>query len=206
MERLNVYGLGDPIQSYPEKCTPIFLGKYKEQTVPDANYLYSLMMSTYSSVASSRLVIEESIMDFLYDNHQVFEDKIISGNAARVACRYTDYAGADRGTEQDGKGDEESKEKEDEEIFEQAELTIPAGMGWLTGQRHKHIFEQDNLTINVCFDHECLSRNPKHQICFPVVTACCRQITILVSRMNTTGSFQYVFVFGYCNGQAFGSP
>ena len=53
----------------------------------------------------------------------------------------------------------------------------PAGvMGWLTGQKHKPI-SGEQISITVKFDHDCLIRNPKHQICFPVVGACAKEIT-----------------------------
>ena len=62
---LNVLGLWDLIRSYPDKCQPLFLREYKVQTVPDANYVFSLRPN-YSNEGSSRRVIEESIMDHFH--------------------------------------------------------------------------------------------------------------------------------------------
>jgi hypothetical protein len=39
-------------------------------------------------------------------------------------------------------------------------------MGWLTGQRHKHVTTNEMPTIRINFDHECLIK-PKPQSMFP---------------------------------------
>ena len=60
------------------------------------------------------------------------------------------------------------KESKKELLFR--DLTPAGVMGWLTGQKHKPI-SGEQISITVKFDHDCLIRNPKHQICFPVVGA-----------------------------------
>ena len=83
-------------------------------------------------------------------------------------------------------------------------MLTPAGvLGWLTGQRHRPI-NGDELAITVMFDHDCLQRNPKHGICFPVVSACGRVVTLPVNHMATPEDFKSVFTLAYCKSQAFG--
>ena len=65
----------------------------------------------------------------------------------------------------------------------------PAGvMGWLTGQKHKPI-SGEQISITVKFDHDSLIRNPKHQICFPVVGACAKEITFPLQKVTAKNDF-----------------
>ena len=69
-----------------------------------------------------------------------------------------------------------------------ANLT-PAGVfGWLSGQRHKPL-NGIPLTVTEEFDHECMSRSPKHTVCFPTVSACSRVITSPVAHMTDSTKF-----------------
>ena len=47
--------------------------------------------------------------------------------------------------------------------------------------------------IAVYFDHDCLVRNPKHSICFPLVGACAKTLTIPVAHMRDEAKFKEVF-------------
>ena len=78
-------------------------------------------------------------------------------------------------------------------------------MGWLTGQKHKEAYGA-KPTITVHFDHGCLERNPKHTVCYPLVGACGRDLTLPVAHMRTKEQFEEIFVTGFCMGQAAAKP
>lgn len=100
----------------------------------------------------------------------------------------------------------ETNQSEADELpgnFQSAVLNPPGVLGWLTGQQHKPV-NGDDLSITVMFDHDCAQRNPRHTICFPVVSACGRTVTFPVKHMEVPEDFTRVFLLAYCKGQAFG--
>ena len=58
--------------------------------------------------------------------------------------------------------------------------------------------------ITVKFDHDCVIRNPKHQICPPVVRACAKEVTFPIAHMKTQEAFNEVFMLALPKGQSFG--
>ena len=79
----------------------------------------------------------------------------------------------------------------------------PAGvLGWLTGQKHVPL-NGEKLDITVNFDHDCLTRNESHNICFPIVGVCGRVVTLPVAHMKKSDEFKHVFILAFCNGQSF---
>ena len=48
---------------------------------------------------------------------------------------------------------------------------------WSTGQNHKPL-SIGNFNISVKFNHDYLTKNPLHKLCFPVVLACAREIVL----------------------------
>lgn len=190
LKGLNVYGLGNIISSCPEICQKLFVGDHKKDTIPDSNYLFSLFNPDYCEQGSSRRVIEEAIMDYFQDTLQDIEDALITGYTAPIAWNYTD--------------DNREADTETTEKFQSPELSVSGVMGWLTGQRHRAVGNWEEVNINVHFDHDCQLRNPGHTICFPVVGACARDITIPVAHMNDKEKFRETFILAYCKGQSFG--
>ena len=87
---LNTYGLGDLISSHPDICKKLFLQDYHAETVPDSNYLISLLKPRYSPEATSKRLVEESLMDHMQDLLISFEDKKITGMSTSVAWRDDD--------------------------------------------------------------------------------------------------------------------
>lgn len=192
---LNAYGLGDLISSHPEICKELFLQEFQAETVPDGNYLFSLLKPSYSPESTSKRVIEESILDHMQDLLMSFEDDKVTGRSAAVAWR-------------DGKETREASSTSTgiiEETMEVADLSVAGVMGWLTGQKHKHT-SGEKPTINVHFDHECLQRNPSHTVCYPLVGACGRDLTLPVAHMKSKEEFEDIFVTAFCMGQAFAKP
>jgi hypothetical protein len=138
------------------------------------------------------------MMDHLQDLLISFEDQEVTTKAAPIACREGDDDGIDGEASQSTSGTAE-------EVLEEADLSVAGIMGWLTGQKHKHMFEKQP-TINVHFDHECLQRNPSHTVCFPLVGACGKDLTLPVAHMKSKEEFKNIFVTAVCNGQEFAKP
>ena len=200
---LNAYGLGDLISSYPDICKPFLLQEFHAETVPDGDYLFSLLKPKYSPESTTRRVLEESMMDHLQDLLISFEDREIPSKAAVTAWN------ADDDNDDDLKGvDVEASQSISgtaEETLAEADLTVAGIMGWLTGQKHKPMFDE-KPAITVHFDHECLQRNPLHTVCFPMIGACGRDLTLPVAHMKSKEEFRNIFVAAVCNGQEFAKP
>ena len=187
---LDSYGMTAIIQNHPEACKPLFVKNAQKNNVVDANYLFSVLHPEHAEEGSSRRKVEESVMDLLQDFLFHLEDD------PNVNC--PGYAETVASCEDTGKEAEESKEE-----LLLPDLTPAGVMGWLTGQKHKPI-SGEQISITVKFDHDCLIRNPKHQICFPVVGACAKEITFPVAHMTTEKSFNEIFMLALSKGQSFG--
>lgn len=83
------------------------------------------------------------------------------------------------------------------------DLTLAGVLGWLTGQKHKPI-SGEKISITVKFDHDCLIRNPKHQICFPVVRVCAKEVTFPIAHMKIQEALNEVLMLALSKGQSFG--
>ena len=186
---LDSYGLKDIIQTYPEACKPLFVKHADNSDAVDANYLFSSLHPEYAEEGSSRRKVEESTMDLLQDFLFHLEDD------PNVKC--SGYAEAMASCENTGKEAAGSKEE-----LLLPDLTPAGVLGWLTGQKHKPI-SGEQMSITVKFDHDCLVTNPKHQICFPVVRACAKEVTFPVAHMKTQEAFNEVFILALSKGQSF---
>ena len=69
-------------------------------------------------------------------------------------------------------------------------------------QKHKPL-DGTPLTIAVKFNHDCLITNPNHRICYPVVGACAKEITLPVAHMKTAEEFNEVFMMAISKGQSY---
>jgi hypothetical protein len=189
---LNSYGLADIIKDKSDECQPLFVnGLLNKELAPDSDYLYSLMVPEFAEEGSSRRTIEESMMDAFQDTLNAFEDREVKGFDTIIAWNYDDAC-------------EDSGEKE-EPVSVSPDLTIPGVFGWLTGRQHKPIIGE-RPAITVHFDHECMKRNPKHSVCYPLIGACGRTITLPVSHMQDPESFRELFITAYCQERAFARP
>ena len=72
--------------------------------------------------------------------------------------------------------------KSESESFSIQDISPRGVLGWLSGVKHREL-GGCNRSINVSFNHDCKNRNPHHTICFPVVGACGRDISLPVSQM-----------------------
>ena len=132
-------------------------------------------------------------MDHFQDCLNSIEDCNIVGHSAAVEWNYKDD-NLDCEIQEVGA-----------ETFESPNLTVAGVMGWLTGQRHKPIGNQ-RLKVTVYFNHDCLKHNPNHKICFPIIGACAKEITIPVQHMTSSDEFKELFLLAFCKGQAFANP
>ena len=148
------------------------------------NSLSGLPVPEHAEEGSSRRKVEESTMDLLQDFLFRLEDD------PNVNC--SGYAETMASCEDTGKEAAGSKEE-----LLPPDLTPAGVLGWLTGQKHKPISGEQ-------FDHDCLIRNPKHQMCFPVVRACAKEVTFPVAHMKTQEAFNEVLLLALSKGQSFG--
>lgn len=184
MKGLAAFGLANLIKTYPEACKSLFVTKSQNDVI-DANYLFSILSPEYSPEGSSKRCTEEVIMDLFQDFLFKLEDEQnISGYVEAIACH--DVVASQEAVEQ----------------FNQPDLTPAGVMGWLTGQQHKPL-NGEAFTISVLFNHECTIEYPNHTICFPVVGACAKAITLPVVHMKTSAEFNEIFLLAYCKGQSF---
>lgn len=186
LEGLNAYSLGTIIETHPEACQPLFVKLVSSSDAVDANYLFSSLHPEHAEEGSSRRKVEESTMDLLQDFLFHLEDD------PNVNC--SGYAEAMASCEDTGKEAAGSKEE-----LLLPDLTPAGVLGWLTGQKHKPI-SGEQISVTVKFDHDCLIRNPKHQICFPVVRACAKEVTFPVAHMKTQEAFNEVFILALSKG------
>lgn len=191
LEGLKLFGVADAIKRHPQVCKSLFTRDSQSLHVIDANYLISLLRPEYSPKGSTRQLVEESLMDYFQDFvYNLEDDKNICGFSEALAWN-----------EDQGVG---SVNLEPAEQFSTADLTPAGVMGWLTGQKHKPL-NGEILAIAVRFNHDCMENNPSHTICFPIVGACAKEITLPVAHMRTQKEFSDVFLMAFCKGQAFGN-
>ena len=191
LEGLKLFGVADAIKRHPQVCTSLFTRDSQSLHVIDANYLISLLRPEYSPKGSTRQLVEESLMDYFQDFvYNLEDDKNICGFSEALAWN-----------EDQGVG---SVNLEPAEQFSTADLTPAGVMGWLTGQKHKPL-NGETLAIAVRFNHDRMENNPSHTICFPIVGACAKEITLPVAHMRSQKEFSDVFLMAFCKGQAFGN-
>ncbi|KXJ14223.1 hypothetical protein AC249_AIPGENE20193 [Exaiptasia diaphana] len=176
----------------PESCKNLFVKSSQSKEV-DANFVFSILRPIYSQEGSSRKKVEESVMDFFQDSLFMLGDETnIPGYTEAIACNDGSESKAE-----DLNADQQSEQ------FQSPDLSLSGILGWLTGQKHVPIGEE-LFKVSVHFNHDCMINNPKHRICFPIVGACAREITLPMAHLKTTDEFKEVFLVAICKGQSFG--
>eukprot|EP00794_Sanderia_malayensis_P010443 gene10443-11536_t len=99
----------------------------------------------------------------------------------------------------------EMKKENLDEKFEEIKPSPSAILQWITGSPYKPL---DGAEVNICvlFDHECMDRNPNHKICFPVVSACAKEITLPIAHFKTSEEFNSLFSLAVSRAKSFESP
>lgn len=185
---LQVFDVSTYVKSYPQLFAPFFDIDNTEYTNVDGTYIATLLRPIYSEQESTRRQVEETIMDMFEDFLYEIDTKRMETVSAAVALKDSRI--------------EDAKKEAGEEEFEEAELTSPNMLFWLTGQKHKPI-DHSKLKIVVYFDNDCFSKYVGHTICFPVVHSCSRSITLPVAHMKSPESFRRTLYIGFCKGQSF---
>ena len=195
---LNLYGLADIICHYPHVTHSLFVRG--QQKAVDADYVLSLLKPKFSEDGSSRRVEEEQMMDYFQDFLMRLEDEKVDGDSEGLA-----YAARDDNDETVKPIDnaDENGDESESESFSIQDISPRGVLGWLSGVKHREL-GGCNRSINVSFNHDCKNRNPHHTICFPVVGACGRDISLPVSHVNSSASFNHVFLLAISKSKAFG--
>lgn len=183
---LELFSLHAKIMQNKALMEPLFV--CKENSVVDSNYLLSLLQPVFSSDGSSRKILEEKFLDYLQDFINDLEDSKIVGISSEVLAWY-DNENMDETIPYGHKVD--------------ADLSTGGLLGWLTGQKHHPLFEKDFM-ITVLFNHDCFVAYPNHRICFPVVSACSRELTLPTQHCKSYDEFKDNFLLAISKGQAFG--
>ena len=190
---LELYGLLQILERSPKACRPLFVSGMQDKV--DAAYLFSLLCPQYSPKQTARRAVEEQMMDD-------FQDLLLDMEQGKFAP--VSYVQEDKEPGNEGYKVEEARSPTDLELFGKVELTPTGVMGCLTGQKHRAVNE-DKIKIMACFNHDCISRNPKHSICFPVVRSCRRERIFPVAHMKGYDEFKNTFCLAFSRGQAFGN-
>jgi len=104
---------------------------------------------------------------------------------------YTKELVYDHDHTEDVAGGEYKPDKGSEVQF--ADISPSGLLGWLTGKRHCPL-DGEKLLISVKFDHECLQKNPCHTLCFPIVAASARNLTLPLVQMQEDEEFKRIML------------
>ena len=201
---LELFGLASTMRGNVDLCKKLFVNDTNVNIV-DANYLVTMLKPLYSQEGTSKRIIEEGVMDNFQDLLMKMEDENMIGHSEMMAWNYQDKLQDEELHVTNQSEAEDSPAEESPGHFHSAVLTPSGVLGWFTGQKHRPV-NGDDLAITVVFDHDCLQRNPKHSVCFPVVSACSRVVTLPVDHMKDPEDFTRIFLLAYCKGQAFARP
>ena len=188
---LNLFGLADIVSNHSQVIRSLFVSG--QQIAVDADYVLSLIKPEFSDEGSSRRVEEEHMMDYFQDFLMELEDDKQNGDSEALT-----WAAGDSNE----KTVENTSNACENENFGMQDISPRGVLGWITGVKHRELGSSDR-SVHVSFDHDCKQRNPNHTICFPVVGACGRAITLPVLHMNSSASFKHVFLLALSKSQAF---
>ncbi|MEO0685726.1 MAG: hypothetical protein AAFY76_11955 [Cyanobacteria bacterium J06649_11] len=185
-----IFELSSFMLLYPDMMKPLFsLSSNNVFKTVDGNYIVSLLIPKYSEEQSTRRQTEETIIDFFQDFlHKIDNGELVSQETS-VAWK-------------DARENEIFENGDEQQTTERAKLTAQGMLQWITGQEHKPI-NPDGFYITVHFEHECFKKYPEHKLCYPIVSACGRSITLPVPHMKTEDDFNTILLTGYCQGQSF---
>ena len=176
---LELFGMKETLLENKTLLRSLFINYF--DTAVNANCVFSLVEPTFSKEGSFRKKVEEKMLYYLQYFLIMMEDEKISG--ATESLTYDT--------------DNETSAKESEVKIN------PAGfLKLMTGQSHKPL-HTGNFKISVKFNHDCLTKNSLHKLCFPIVRAYAREIVLPVSHMKEFNKFKEVMLLAICNGQTF---
>lgn len=173
---LEIFGLMESVKNHKDLFQKLFVTE-NDQTV-DSNYIMRIITPILSAEGSQRRVKELQCLDFFQDFLLEIENNPRSQEVATTSDN-DDFACA------------------------KVNITTQGVLGWLTGQRHKP-FNGSSLSINMKFEHDCLSIRGPHEVCYPNISSCASEITLPVLHMNNSTVSIEILTTAYFNGQSFG--
>ncbi|CAL8372815.1 unnamed protein product [Arctogadus glacialis] len=177
---LEIYDLLGMVRAEKDICRQLFAQELSRKV--DSDFLVRSLSPVFSEKGTVKRQRESRIINHLQDYIQDLEDK-----------------GADGEMEGEGHLPDAGNENQ-----------IDAGKfcQWLTGQSHIPLGQADreDFKIVIEFDHDCEVRYGTHGICYPVVNACSRSVTLPVVHLGTSSELRdvlskaivYGFEFGRC--------
>ena len=132
---LDHYGFLSVLQNNADLCKEPFI---INQDQVDANYVLSLLCPQFSEKGTSKRAVEETVFDHLHDFILAAEDTTVTG--------YTEELPYDHDDTEDVAGGEHKQEGSPE--IKSADISSPGVLGWLTGQRHRHLMEKSCLSLS----------------------------------------------------------
>ncbi|KAJ4921826.1 hypothetical protein JOQ06_022581 [Pogonophryne albipinna] len=84
-------------------------------------------------------------------------------------------------------------------------ITPATFLQWITGQGHVPLLpsEKKDFAVVIQFNHDCSADFGHHSVCYPVVTACAKTITLPVRHMRPYDKFKNILTEAFQLGQEF---
>ncbi|KAK1890443.1 Ribosomal RNA small subunit methyltransferase H [Dissostichus eleginoides] len=84
-------------------------------------------------------------------------------------------------------------------------ITPATFLQWITGQGHVPLLpsEKKDFAVVIQFNHDCSADFGPHSVCYPVVTACAKTITLPVRHMRPYEKFKNILTEAFQLGQEF---
>ncbi|XP_033976769.1 G2/M phase-specific E3 ubiquitin-protein ligase-like [Trematomus bernacchii] len=84
-------------------------------------------------------------------------------------------------------------------------ITPATFLQWITGQGHVPLLpsEKKDFAVVIQFNHDCSADFGHHSVCYPVVTACAKTITLPVRHMRPYEKFKNILTEAFQLGQEF---
>ncbi|CAL8378806.1 unnamed protein product [Boreogadus saida] len=177
---LVIYDLLGMVRAEKDICRQLFAQELSRKV--DSDFLVRSLSPVFSEKGTVKRQRESRIINHLQDYIQDLEDK-----------------GADGEMEGEGHLPDAGNENQ---------IDVGKFCQWLTGQSHIPLGQADreDFKIVIEFDHDCEVRYGTHGICYPVVNACSRSVTLPVVHLGTSSELRdvlskaivYGFEFGRC--------
>lgn len=84
-------------------------------------------------------------------------------------------------------------------------ITPAKFLQWITGQGHIPILpsEKRDFSVILKFNHDCSADFGQHDVCFPIVSACAKTITLSLRHMSSYNEFKGILNEAFFLGQEF---
>lgn len=112
----------------------------------------------------------------------------------------------DEGRKKGGSEDENKHPEDDDSDTDGPSPITPARLlQWMTGQGHIPLLpsEKEGFAVIVEFNHDCTKDFGNHSVCYPIVSACAKTISLPVRHMSSYEQFKMVLTEGFHLGQEF---